>query len=61
MFGGLKLGSVADAMIEAPKRPRMWRATRTLISCCYTTLGDASSPDESSNNLNNINGLKFYH
>ena len=24
-------------------------------------LGRASSPHESSNNLNNINGLKFYH
>jgi hypothetical protein len=30
-----------------------------LISCCYTTLGRASSPHESSNNLNNINGLKL--
>ena len=43
------------------KRPRMWRATRALISCCCTTLGDASSPDKISKNLNNINDLKFYH
>src|SRR5688572_16925830 len=39
----------------------MWRAARALISCCYATLGGASSPDETSHNLNNINGLKFYH
>jgi putative transposase len=32
-----------------------------LISCGSTTFGGASSPDESSNNLNNINDLKFYH
>src|SRR5215471_17012315 len=45
----------------SPTRPRLWRAARALISCCYTTLGRAASPYESSNNLNNINGLKFYH
>jgi hypothetical protein len=39
----------------------MWRAARALISCDYTTLGGASSPDEISNNLNNINDLKSYH
>ena len=39
----------------------MWRAACALISCCYTTLGQAASPYERSNNLNNINGLKFYH
>jgi hypothetical protein len=39
----------------------MWRAARVLISCYYTTLGGISSPDEISNNLNNINDLKFYH
>ena len=39
----------------------MWRAARALISCGSTTFGGASSPDESSNNLNNINDLKFYH
>ena len=27
---------------------------RVLLSCCYTTLGRASSPDEHSNNSNNI-------
>jgi hypothetical protein len=32
-----------------------------LIACFYATLGDASSPNEISNNLNNINDLKFYH
>ena len=32
-----------------------------MISCCYTPLGRASSPREISNNLRNINGLKFYH
>ena len=52
---------VADAMIEAPKRPRIWRAARALLSWCYTTLGGASSPDKISNNVNNINGLKFYY
>ena len=31
------------------------------MSCCYTLLGRASSPREISNNLRNINGLKFYH
>src|SRR5215471_2116091 len=45
----------------SPTRPRLWRAARALISCGYTTLGRAASPHESSNNLNNINGLKFYH
>jgi rRNA maturation protein Rpf1 len=39
----------------------MWRAARALISCYYTTSGGISSPDEISNNLNNINDLKFYH
>jgi hypothetical protein len=39
----------------------MWRAARDLISWCYTTLGRTSSPDVISNNLNNINDLKFYH
>jgi hypothetical protein len=39
----------------------MWRAARALISCYYTTLGGTSPPDEISNNLNNINDLKFYH
>jgi len=39
----------------------MWRAAGALISCCSTTLGGASSPDKISNNLNNINDLKFYH
>jgi hypothetical protein len=39
----------------------MWRAACALISCGYTTLGRASSPDVISTNLNNINGLKFYH
>jgi hypothetical protein len=29
--------------------------------CCSTTFGGASSRDEVSNNLNNINDLKFYH
>jgi hypothetical protein len=38
----------------------MWRAARALISCYYTTLRGASSPDEISNNLNNISDLKFY-
>src|SRR5262245_23648379 len=32
---------------------------RALLSRCYTTLGRASSPDEISNNPNNINDLKF--
>jgi hypothetical protein len=39
----------------------MWRAARALISWGYTTLGGASSPDKISNNVNNINDLKFYH
>ena len=39
----------------------MRRAARALISCCYTPLGRASSAREISNNLSNINGLKFYH
>jgi hypothetical protein len=39
----------------------MWSTARAVISCCYTTLGGASSPDEIVNNLNNINDLKFYH
>ena len=39
----------------------MWRAARALISCYYTALEGASPPDEISNNLNNINDLKFYH
>src|SRR5712671_2858672 len=39
----------------------MWGAACALISCGYTTLGRASSPDLISNNLNNINDLKFYH
>jgi hypothetical protein len=39
----------------------MWRAACALISCGYTTLGRASSPDVISINLNNINDLKFYH
>ena len=39
----------------------MWRAARALISWCYTTLGGASSPDKVSNNVNNINDLKFYY
>jgi hypothetical protein len=39
----------------------MWRAAYALISCGYTTLGRASSPDVISINLNNINDLKFYH
>ena len=34
---------------------------RALISYCYTTLGRASLLHESSNNLNNINDLRFYH
>jgi len=32
----------------------MWRAACALISCGYTTLGRASSPDVISNNLNNM-------
>jgi hypothetical protein len=43
------------------KRPRMWRAACAVISCCYTTLGRASSPDVISNNFNNSNDLNFYH
>jgi hypothetical protein len=39
----------------------MWRAACALISCGYTILGGASSPDVISTNLNNINDLKFYH
>jgi hypothetical protein len=39
----------------------MWRAACALISCGYTILGGASSTDVISTNLNNINGLKFYH
>ena len=41
--------------------PRMWRAARALTSCGYPAFGGASSHDEISNNLNNINDLKFYH
>src|SRR5215475_14844055 len=37
----------------------MWRAARALIPCDYTTLEGTSPPDEISNNLNNINDLKF--
>ena len=37
------------------------RPARALISWCYTTVGGASSPDKISNNVNNINNLKFYH
>jgi hypothetical protein len=32
-----------------------------LNSCCYTTLRRVSSPDEPSNNLNNIKWMEFYH
>src|SRR5215475_8326631 len=39
----------------------MWSTARTVLSWCSTTFGGASSPDELANNLNNINGLKFYH
>ena len=39
----------------------MWRAARTVIPGGYRILGRTSSPDEHSQNLNNINGLKFYH
>jgi len=39
----------------------MRRAARALLSCGYTTFRGVSSPDEISNNLNNINDLKFYH
>jgi hypothetical protein len=39
----------------------MWRAACALISCCSTTLGGALSLDETSNNLNHTNDLKFDH
>jgi hypothetical protein len=32
-----------------------------LSSCCYTTFGRRFAADDASNNLNNINGLGFYH
>src|SRR5215510_7245662 len=39
----------------------MWSTARAVLSWCSTTFGGASSPEEISNNLNNINDLKFYH
>jgi hypothetical protein len=39
----------------------MWRPARTLMSCGPPPLGRTLSPDELSNNLNNINELKIYH
>ena len=39
----------------------MLRPAHPLISCCYTTFGRRFAADGTSNNLNNINGLGFYH
>jgi hypothetical protein len=39
----------------------MLSLTYPLISCYYTIFGGRFVADEVSNNLNNINGLGFYH
>ena len=45
-----------DRTLMPPGAPRPMK-----IEFTRQPLGGASSPDESSNNLNNINDLKFYH
>ena len=39
----------------------MLRPAHRLISCCYMTFGRRCAAHEVSNDLNNINGLEFYH
>ena len=39
----------------------MVRATHTVISCDYTTVDEVWWPDWRQSNINNINGLRFYH
>ena len=63
--GAIPPGYPADGSnsvsLAGAKRSRMWSTARAVLSWCSTTFGGASSPDEIANNLNNINGLKFYH